>query len=76
MYRVVRDMNHLLTLQTMISELSNEYTQQELNKLTGVDQGSISKMKNGKFKFVSFEKAEAIRNFYFLWRNKKASSGN
>ncbi len=76
MYRVVREMNHLLTLQTMISELSKEYTQQELNRLTGVDQGSISKMKNGKFKFVSFEKAEAIRNFYFLWRNKKAPSGN
>lgn len=67
-------MNHNLTLQTMITELSNDYTQQELKRLTGVDQGSISKMKNGRFKFVSFDKAESIRNFYFLWKNKKASA--
>ncbi|WP_394660972.1 hypothetical protein [uncultured Acinetobacter sp.] len=65
-------MNHNISLQNMLSELLKHYTQHQLQVLTGVDQGSISKMKNGKFKYLSFQKADAIRNFYFSWINKKA----
>ncbi|TCM62338.1 hypothetical protein EC844_12566 [Acinetobacter calcoaceticus] len=59
-------------LQQMIDELLGTFTQQELERLTGVDQGSISKFKNGKIKNPSMAKGDAIRGFYFSWKQEKA----
>lgn len=63
------------TLKKMLEEMLADFTQQELSTLSGVDQASISKIKNKKLKSVRIEKAEAIRSFYFNWKQQKTSAG-
>lgn len=63
------------TLKKMLDELLAEFTQQELAALSGVDQGSISKIINKKIKSVRLEKGDAIRSFYFNWKQQKTSAG-
>ena len=62
-----------MELEEMVNHLLHDFRQQELSKLTGVDQASISKLKNGKFKFPSAKKSDAIRNFYLKHQNEKTS---
>lgn len=60
-------------IQKMVKEMLGAFTQQELSKLIPeIVQSDVSKIKNGKFKDVSHSKAEAIKSFYFSWKNKKA----
>lgn len=62
-------------LQKMITEMLGAFTQQELSKLIPeIVQSDVSKIKNGKFKDVSHSKGEAIKSFYFSWKQQKTSS--
>ncbi|NLN56943.1 MAG: helix-turn-helix transcriptional regulator [Gammaproteobacteria bacterium] len=63
------------TLQEMILEMLESFTQEDLERLMGVDQSSISKIKNNKLKSVGFQKADAIKAFYFNWKQQKTSAG-
>lgn len=57
-------------IRKMILDLLGTFTQQEIEKLTGVNQSDISKIKNSKLKSVSVDKADAIKGFYFSWKQK------
>ena len=57
-------------IRKMILDLLSTFTQQEIEKLTGVNQSDISKIKNSKLKSVSVDKADAIKIFYFSWKQK------
>lgn len=57
-------------IRKMILEMLKIFTQQELERLTGVKQSDISKIKNSKLKSVSVDKADAIKSFYFSWKQK------
>ncbi len=60
-------------IRKMILEMLKAFTQQELEKLTGVNQCDISKIKNERLKSVSVEKADAIKTFYFDWKQKTSA---
>ena len=70
-------MEYTQQIQKMLIELSNSFTQEALSNLTGVPQGTISKIKSGKIQDFSFKKAEAIRTFYLSWKctQQKTSVG-
>lgn len=61
-------MGHDLQIQKMLTELTKAFTQDALSELIGVPQGTISKIKNGRLKNFSHQKADSIRSFYLTWK--------
>jgi len=64
-------------IQKMIIEMLGAFTQQELSTLIPeLAQSDVSKIKTGKFKDISHSKAEAIKFFYFSWKQKAPATAN
>ena len=62
-------MGHDQQIQKMLTELTNAFTQDALSELIDVPQGTISKIKNGRLKNFSHQKADSIRSFYLTWKS-------
>ena len=64
------------SLKQMIEALEDAgFTQAEIADQSEISQGSISKLKNGKQRFVFHDKAESLRRLYEAKvTNKKAQS--
>ena len=62
-------MVHDQQIQKMLAELTKTFTQDALSELINVPQGTISKIKNGRLKNFSHQKADSIRSFYLTWKS-------
>ena len=62
-------MVHDQQIQKMLIELTAAFTQEALSDLINVPQGTISKIKNGRLKNFSHQKADSIRSFYLTWKS-------
>ena len=62
-------MVHDQQIQKMLAELTKAFTQDALSELLNVPQGTISKIKNGRLKNFSHQKADSMRSFYLTWKS-------
>lgn len=59
-----------IELSDLVRELLESYTQAELAKESGVDQSTISKLKNNAIN-PRHDKGEKLRTFYLAFKSKK-----